>query len=503
MALSLEGNELYVPESAAEIRDQMLRDMRLESRKYSAVEPAVHPGSDDYLFFASVGNALYLQAGNAALSRSALNPEDAVGEDLENWRRALKLPVVEPAPSAGAITVETTGSASLADGTEFVLPNGLRGKVSGNHVGIASGQDVAVVTIDTGEDTRFPAGTVVRFVSPPTNVRAEAKVSVNAPLTGGADAEDDERKRERIINRLANSPGSGSWGQLREYAFNALATVQNCWVYPALGGPSSEKIVIAKAFDPANRDFSREFGSAATNIVRGAIHTAGSGSVEHVVESVADEQTSVVLKIKIPNSIYQGGDGRGWLDGLVWPASDASGNVNITATTSSTSITVDYSGSTAPINGQTRIAWWAPGDMKFYVRTVVSHSGSAGAWVLNLDAPLVDSQGTAAAIGDYISPGAVNLERYAETWVAFMGTLAAGENTSDVNRLPRSLRHPLATDDKPEEITAFVVAEAFKKHSEITNLTIHAITKSAPTVPASVADPPNVLVPQHFGLLPL
>ena len=138
----------------------------------------------------------------------------------------------------------------------------------------------------------------------------------------------------------------------------------------------------------------------------------------------------------------------------------------------------------------------------FRVFLVTAVSGSAGAWVLDLDAPMVDSTGTSVAAGEFVSPASVNLDGYAASILDMFESLAPGENTTDVNRLPRAARHPLAADDVPEDLTDYLLQGHFKKHPEITNLAITHAPTSTPTVPGSVDTAPNVLVPRHFGIYP-
>src|SRR5262245_9348082 len=100
---TLEVGQLYVPD-AETIRDDMLTDFLLEARKYESVQPAVTPGTDNWLFFNAVGHTGALQYSNLASVRSALTPLFSTGQDLENWRIALGLPEVQPSPASGKIT---------------------------------------------------------------------------------------------------------------------------------------------------------------------------------------------------------------------------------------------------------------------------------------------------------------------------------------------------------------------------------------------------------------
>lgn len=499
---TLEIGTLYVPESAQVIRNDMLTDFRLEARKANVVEPSVAPGTENWFFFTAVANAGMLQYANIATVRPSLTPLDAVGEDLERWREALGLPIVEPSGSAGKFTVEVAPGASVTvpDGLRWVLPNGLTGKVSGAHVAVTDGADISVVAIDTGSETNADSGTVVRFINPPFNLSVEARVSISSPLTGGFDEESEPRKRERVLNRLANSPGGGNWGQLRELAFNALPSVDDCYVYPACGGPSSEKVVIVREFDYSRNDYHRAMPEGGVTTVRNAIQKSNSGSIETVVDTAGEEPADLTFYLTLPDSSLAGGNGLGWVDQTPWPPAGAGTHVAVTSVTSATQITVNALG-VAPKAGVHHVTWWAPGDQKPRTVLITAVSGSSGGRVLTLESPLIDSDGVSVAVGDYISPAAVGIGDYARTFLRLFGELGAGENVVPASGdTPRRLRHPFISDGAQIGITGKFLADFLRAHREIDDGSIAYLPTAYPTVPASVNSPPNILVPRHFGI---
>ena len=504
---ALAPGQVYVPESAAELREDFLTDFRLAARLAGVTEPesSVAPGTDNWFFATAVSNAGMLQYANLANMRPGLTPLTATGEDLEDWRKALGLPVVEPSPAAGKITcgVNPGVTISVPDGQQYILPNGLRGRVSGTHPSVADGDDVSVIAIDTGVQTNAESGTVIRWVSPPFGLKTEARVSDSEPLEGGFDEETEPRKRERILNRLGTSAGGGNWGQLREITFNRLPSVQDCYVYPALGGPASEKVVVIRAFDPSRNDYRRAMRDAAVALVRDAIHKSNSGSIEIPVQTVGEDESDVAISVSIPSSSLAGGNGLGWLDQSPWPPDTGySGYVYVSAVTDADTITVSSATSVAPIAGLHHIAWWAPGEQRFYTRLITEASGGSLAWVLTLDAPLVDSDGTSVAVGDYISPAAVNLDAYGATFLKLMGALGAGENTTPSGGdIPRRLRHPFISDGAQIGITGKFLASFMRAHSEIEDAEFSYLPTPSPTVPSNLAAAPRVLIPRHFSIL--
>jgi len=363
-----------------------------------------------------------------------------------------------------------------------------------------------VASDDVGEATNFPAGTVVTFNSAPLNVSREAKVSTGSPLTGGTNSETDDRKRDRILNTLRYKPAGGNWAQVRQIVLDQFGGALDCYIYPAPGGPSTYVVVPVKAFDPDNNDFSRAPSSASLQTIRGIIFGNAPPGVKSVVRAPADEALDFALRVEIPGSVLTGGNGQGWTDADPWPQLEVAdaGNVAITAVSSdNTSITVDAETATEPIDGQTQIVWWSAVDRKPYPALVVDHSGSAGAWVLDLDRPLVGKDGAGPDVGDYVCPNAQNIEAYGDTWVSLFGALGTGEITADANLLPRSKRHPFTTDEDPSSITNVSLARFAAKHLEITDIEFAYGPQQSPTVPATVDDSPNVITPGKFALYPL
>jgi hypothetical protein len=499
---NLEPGQLYVPESASVVRNDFLTDFRLEARKYGVTEPSVAPGTDNWFFATAAANAAMLQYANIASIRTSLTPLDATGEDLDRWRQALGLPVVQPSPSSGKLTVTVAPGATVTvqDGLQFILPNGLRGKVSGTQTGIADGQDINVVAVDTGSATNADSDIKVRFVNPPFNLAVEARVSIASPLTGGFDEETEPRKRERVLNRLANSPGGGNWGQLREIAFNALPSVQDCYVYPAAGGPSSEKVILVREFDLDRNDFHRAMPSGGVTLVRNAIQKANSGSIEIIVDTVSEQPADVALYLSLPDSSLAGGNGLGWVDQAPWPPVGDT-HVTVTAIGSTTQITINASTAIAPIAGLHHITWWAPGDQTPRTVLITAKSGGAGAWVLTVDTPLIDSDGTGVTLGDFISPAAVGITNYRDTFLRLFDALGAGELVTPASGdTPRRLRHPFISDGAQIGITGKFLADFIKAHPEIDDGAFSYLPVSSPTIPASVDLQPNVLLPRNFGI---
>ncbi len=492
---------IYVPKNSLELRDQMLRDAYLAAiTRDPNSAPPVEPDGDWGLIFGAVANSMMLAFSNIQFHERQSDPQNAEEPRLDDHRRAAGLPEEVEAPSTGRLVLKTNGgAANVPSGMTGKLPNGKLVYVDGFASAVPDGGTVAVFT-DNGADTEFKAGTIVEWISPPGNIAATATVSEESPLTGGQDTETAERKRARIANRRRFPITAGSPGQLRDDAFKSLATVQQVFVYCAPGGPSTEKIVVTKGFSPDVFDFSRALTDTALARVRQYIHARYPGGEQHVIATSADVPTDVAITATLPASAEAGGNGNGWVDAAPWPPLAGSDTrVTVTGTSDPSVVVMSASTSTAPVSGQTHIAWFSPSDRQFHVRRVISVSGSAGTWSVKVDSPLIDGTQTAVAIGDYISPATVNSSAYAASWVAQMEKLGVGELTADANRLPRSTRLPYQYEI-PSNLDNSQLLAMNSNHPEMVSPAYTFRFPTSPTTPALVSDNPNVLTPRHFGL---
>jgi uncharacterized phage protein gp47/JayE len=500
----LEPGKTYVPRTAAEIRDAMLTDLRLGAIEDANVsDPPVEPGTDWHVLSSACSQMALLQYANIRIAEDNTDVLDVTGPELDRVREGEGLPEVPPGPSTGSVvvTVAGGGAQTVPLGLQGKLPSGKRFKAASALLGATTGTEVPIVTIDAGSDTEYPPDTVLTWLSPPGNLESDCRVSANDPLTGGTNEEDDDRKRSRILNRRRSVPAGENWGKLIELALNASSAVQYAFVYPALGGPSSRKVVLARDIDAGNNDFTRSPSTPLVELVRQQLHAALGGENETVVQAAADESVDVALTVEIPDAVANGGNGSGWVDAVRWPPLDGGDTkVTITGLGSAYDIRVDASTTTAPIVGQTQIAWWSSVDQRFYTRLITGIGGSAGIWEVTLDQPLSDSLGGAPVAGDYISPASVNVLSHGSTWRDLMRRLGPGENTSDSNRLPRASRRPFISEEWRSDLTLTLLKDLLNVHGEITDAGWSFRSLQSPTVPGAVSSAPNILTLRHFGI---
>lgn len=490
------------PTGLAEIRDDILTDIALEGSNAGRTE-SVEPGSENHVWATGMAASCALIHARIGSGEDAITPLNARGDDLLRWKVAMRLPDVPASAATGKIVLDVSGTSTIPDGQVFTLPNGLRGRVVGTWSGVVDGDEVDVQIDTAGTRGNLGPGEEVTFSNPPVNVSQVAEVSTEQPLTGGFDEETEARLLERVLNRFSNIPGGGNWGLLRELAFNASPAVQQAFVYPALGGPGTSKVVVLKSFDRENHDYTRTLSSTVVSLVKDAVHGALSAGVTVTNDSAAGETTDVAIKVNIPDSTLSGGGGDGWSDIAPWPQLVSQTHVEIDSINADGQFTCDADTTTAPVDGQTRVAWWSPNDMRFHVRTVITSSGSSGAWVITPDAPFVDSRGLTPSVGEYISPAAEHLVDYGSSWLDLLENLGPGENTADAQLLlnGRALRKPTFSRGGPRSgLTSYQLHQLQERHPEIEDIEWSARTVSTPTVPGAVTTAPNVLIPGNFGV---
>lgn len=498
--------DLYQPSGAEELSQRFLRDVRLAASSVGDDEPPVGQGSDFWLTSQGIAGIGLQGFGNISLSEADQNVLTATDQALDNIRIGYGLPEVSASPGRGKLVITVSGVTTVPNGQAFLYPNGASGKVIGTYLNPADQSEINVECTESGTKGNLKAGQKVRFINPPINLVTEAVVSQGAPITGGTDKENDPRKRERILNVLRNKPAGGNWAYIRQVVLDSNGGVSDCFVYPALGGPSSVKVVPVKDFDIVNIDFSRTVSDSTLSAIRSQLQSLLPVEVQVVVQAAVSEFADATLKVTIPNSSQSGGNGSGWVDINPWPqlvGGDA-GKVTLSSPSPTfSSFTISAQTATSPVAGISHIAWWSSADRKFYTGLIVSKSGTSGAWVVGLDRPLVDSTGAGPVSGDYVCPAAQNLFGYGKEWIETFRSFGPGENTAIASRLLRGKRHPAPAERAPHSITNSILKSITSKYPEITDFSLGYTLVTAPTVPSNTVTAPNILIPRRFAVYSL
>ena len=158
-------------------------------------------------------------------------PDSADAEFLERhariWLPSGRLPA---AYAVGQITVTGSNGAAIPAGTVFKRADGAA-YASESEATIAAGQAlVTVVASAAGQAGNGVAGITLNIDSPIAGINAAATVTAGA-LTGGADIEDDDSLRMRLIERIQQPPQGGAKSDYVTWA-KEVPGVTRAWSYP-------------------------------------------------------------------------------------------------------------------------------------------------------------------------------------------------------------------------------------------------------------------------------
>lgn len=506
----------FTTKTPDEIRDDYLRTVRNGLIQQGITNPQLGPGSDEYRYATALGNELAPIYANTVIKADAQMPDTAtgvapagqnVGADLQREMAIYGLSPRAAAPSAGPITLDCSATTIIPSGAQLVDAAGLRFQVltPGSY---SDGSLVQIVAGAAGAATNHNAGDVLTWVSAPPY--CASKQTVGSPgqtpgtpaLTGGADAENNDTARARLLAHIQDPPGSGNASQLNKFATDSSTIVQASSCYPALGGPSTAHVAVvgyASATDK-NRDVD---ATVMTGIVEPYILGQDPEFTAITVTTVANQQVDVAIGLTLPNSPQAAppGPGGGWVDGTPWPAiSGVQTYANVTAVASSQQFTVNAP--TSPTAGVSHVCMLDPVTWTLRRATVLTASGSAGAYVVTIDTPFPNVTASGGT-GSLIFPDATNMQTYVDALLDAFALMGPGEKTSNATVLGRAFRHPPPQISWPYSLGASQLKAIESTGDEVLDTDYYYRSATTPTVPGSINDPPNILVPRNLAFYPI
>jgi uncharacterized phage protein gp47/JayE len=179
--------------------------------------------------FAMAGVAHHLH-GHLAWLRLQLYPQTAAAEGLAEWADLLEEPRKAGAYASGQVAV--IGDGSLTSGTLFTDDAGNLYR-SGEPVGSGT---YAIAAVETGSAQNLSLGERLTLVSSVAGLQPQA--SVSSALSGGADTEDIELWRPRVIAAFRAPSLYGAPGDYRRWALRREG-VTEAWELDRRMGPGT------------------------------------------------------------------------------------------------------------------------------------------------------------------------------------------------------------------------------------------------------------------------
>ncbi len=497
-----------------EVHDDVLRTQRNGQIALGiSADPQLGPGSDEEVWATIIANEtqpLYVNqriVGDAQMPDTASinDPPTPVGPDLTRLMKIKGLSPRGAVGSVGFIILACSTTTSISQGTQLTDTNGLRYEVSSSGT-YNNGDLVPVDALDTGSATNHAAGDTLVWVTPPPFCNPKQLVATGG-LVDGAPEEDNETARARLLDREQNPPGSGNWPQVAGYAEASTPLVQKAFVYPAVNGPSTCHVAVTGYTSLTSK--SRAIVSTIlNNIVTPYVLGLMPEYTEVVVTTTTDENADISIGLTLPNAPSAGGPGGGWIDASPWPAISGTANTyaNVTAVSAGSVTQFTVNAPTPPTDNVSHICMWDLVTGNLYRAKVLSHSGTAGAYVITIDQPflnLVAQNLITGENGTFIFPDAVNMDTYVSTLLSAMEQMGPGEKTANASVLTRGYRHPTPQSAWPSSLNATQLKAIEDTGTEVLDTSYYFRSATTPTVPASVSNPPVVLIPHRIGLYPI
>ncbi|AQS86236.1 hypothetical protein A0U92_03650 [Acetobacter aceti] len=214
------------------------------------------------------------------ISKQAV-PWTATDEDLEAWGALKSIYRKEAARATGAIAFTISSDADIPVGTAIVA-GGVDVVTTADSVISGTTATVSCAASEAGASGNVALGAVATLSSPIAGVQTTGTVAI--AFTGGADDEEDDNLRDRIMAAYAKGGENGSSADYVSWA-EAVSGVTRAWVNPL--GAGAGTVVVYVMLDSAR--------SADSGFPQG---TDGAASAESRYQAATGDQ------LLVANAIY-------------------------------------------------------------------------------------------------------------------------------------------------------------------------------------------------------
>lgn len=494
MALPVVGDAAYP--TPAEVRDAILRTVAFACAR-RGVTANVLPGSDHYIRADAIAKRISVAMANNRIALADYSPLTATGDALRDLCTVYGVPERAASSASGSVTITCTGTITIPADFVATAPSGLKYKTTGASIAITTGAKVELIAVSTGAATNVDPSTVLSWDSASIGSLAPTCTVDADGFTGGFDTDTDEQLRSRLLDRLANPAGGGNVAQVRQWAEDASSAVERAFCYAGVRGAGTYDVAVTAAGGD------RTVPGATVTTIEALVDAQHPGHCDVNATTVSPERVDVILSATMPTPASTGGAGNGWRDTVPWPSGAVTLGVNDGKVTGYAAPTATVRTTATPVAGQ-RIGVWDPGtdEGTFYEYTIATVGGVAGAWTITVVGGFMVSP-----LNCYVSAGATRLVDYGAAFLALVRGLGPGEKTANEDILPRGRRQPTVDVAAPSDLTTSLLAAITTAYPEITDLTYAARVATgttnaltSPSIPATTADPPKILVLKHLSI---
>lgn len=164
--------------------------------------------------------------------------QSADEENLIKHGKTRKFPRKTASKSDGPITMTGAKGSVIPENTEFQRSDGVK-YISTQEVtfGTSETADIRIEAVNAGASGNAAAGTIVSLVSPVAGVNTKGEVAAIG-ITGGADIEDIEDYRARLLEHVQNPPMGGCKTDYEIWA-KSVSGVTRAYCAPTESGPGT------------------------------------------------------------------------------------------------------------------------------------------------------------------------------------------------------------------------------------------------------------------------
>lgn len=534
---TLPGPATLVIKTAQQVHDDYIRTIKNGLISIGILNPNVGPGSDYDLQGWGIAYAIAPVHANTAIANNNVMPDTAGGTFLDRWLAVLNLTrngatqatgVIAPQFQivSGYVNVQATQQLTDSGGQLYQVTVG--GQYGPGGAGQPAQLYVPVISVSGGSATNHANGDPLQWVIAPPFTAQQATVGTTGGsdgLSGGADSEvdNDEPPRARMLSVFQNPPKGGNWSQVAQWCQQSTPDVEAGFVYPALLGPATVFACVTRAAQKQgvlsstskNRDFTADNAQIVNGVVLPYVAGLLPSNMFLCITQALNQPADVALLLSLPTTptAITAGPGGGWIDGSPWPAS-VNGNSPVTVTSVASSSSITVNAQTPPVDGVSSVAWISPLTWQLYTATVLSHTGVAGAYALQLSAPFPGIVG-----GAFIFPQALQQQNYLTAALQAFANLGPGEWSSNATVLTRAFRHPTpgAAQQFPYKLDANLLRTMENAGAEVLSAsflyTSAGVAPVAPAVPVGTptatvsgtglgqltSSPPSIFVPRNLA----
>lgn len=228
-------------DSLEQIRQQIGRDIETWLPGTGAQARRTAAG---VIAYALAGAVRGLHAHIQYRERNFLPDERSDAEGVERWAGMLGLWYLEATAASGSAHVSGLAGAVLQAGTLLQSTQGVLFETDAELILTGSTGTVGVTAQVAGSSSNLAEGSKLTLLSPVTGIQVTLTVGAGG-LSGGADRQDIDGLRARVLERLRKPPMGGSLSDYARWAKEAHPSVTRVWVTEHEQGAGSVTVRVA------------------------------------------------------------------------------------------------------------------------------------------------------------------------------------------------------------------------------------------------------------------